>query len=183
MPQIICANLSCGQHFYSKHAPAKYCSRRCAGIASMRIPEVQQRQRERMQKYSDQELLDRLTELSRSLGRTPYQRELCPGEWTYRHRFGSYNHAVVLAGLVPNVPLPRSYLDHERLSVPHSLRFVVLERDGFRCQYCGGSSQDGYTLHVDHRLPRSKGGKTDKENLITACSLCNRGKHDKLLAR
>ena len=142
----------------------------------MRIPEVQQRQRERMRKYSDEELIRRLAEQARTLGRTPSRREVAPNEWTYRHRFGSYTNAVVIAGLVPNTAFPADYFERDRAFVPLSLRFKALQRDGFRCQYCGGTPQDGYVLHVDHRVPRSEGGKTEEYNLVTACFLCKVGK-------
>jgi HNH endonuclease len=60
--------------------------------------------------------------------------------------------------------------------IPPQLRFRVLQRDGFRCQYCGRSPRDGATLHLDHVVPASVGGETSEENLITACETCNLGK-------
>lgn len=64
------------------------------------------------------------------------------------------------------------------------LRFEVMQRDGFRCQYCGRNPQTDPTveLQVDHKHPQSKGGQTSKENLITACRECNVGKSDTLLS-
>ena len=61
-----------------------------------------------------------------------------------------------------------------------SLRYDVLKRDGFKCQICGASAQDGATLHVDHIIPVSKGGKTEMSNLQTLCDRCNLGKSNKL---
>lgn len=59
----------------------------------------------------------------------------------------------------------------------YKLRYSVLSRDGFRCQYCGRSPQgDGVKLVVDHIIPVSKGGTNEENNLITACTDCNRGK-------
>jgi 5-methylcytosine-specific restriction endonuclease McrA len=53
-------------------------------------------------------------------------------------------------------------------------RFLILDRDGFRCAYCGRSSySDNVELHVDHVLPRCKDGDDVAGNLITACSNCN----------
>lgn len=53
-------------------------------------------------------------------------------------------------------------------------RWVVLNRDGFRCAYCGATAyEDGAKLHVDHVVPRSKGGRDTVANLITACARCN----------
>jgi uncharacterized protein (DUF2249 family) len=51
-----------------------------------------------------------------------------------------------------------------------------MQRDCFRCQYCGRSSHDGATLHVDHVTPKIDGGSDDDGNLLTACSDCNLGK-------
>jgi hypothetical protein len=58
------------------------------------------------------------------------------------------------------------------------LRFQVLTRDNFTCQYCGASPRKNSTtiLHVDHIVPLSKGGTTTIDNLITSCELCNLGK-------
>ena len=60
----------------------------------------------------------------------------------------------------------------------YKLRFAVLYRDEFRCQYCGATPQDGVKLHVDHIVPKSKGGIKDITNLITTCEACNLGKSD-----
>ncbi len=54
-------------------------------------------------------------------------------------------------------------------SNPNFTRFNVFLRDRFTCLYCG-SKKD---LTFDHLLPRSKGGKTNWENVVTACSACN----------
>ena len=51
-------------------------------------------------------------------------------------------------------------------------RMNVFSRDQFTCQYCG--SQPGTpNLTYDHVLPRSKGGKTQWENIVTCCVPCN----------
>lgn len=57
-------------------------------------------------------------------------------------------------------------------------RFEVLQRDGFRCRYCGNGPED-VRLHVDHVHPKSKGGSDELDNLVTACSDCNVGKLDR----
>jgi len=55
------------------------------------------------------------------------------------------------------------------------LRILILERDNYTCQYCG--TQAPYVkLHVDHIIPRARGGSDATSNLITACQLCNIGK-------
>lgn len=55
-------------------------------------------------------------------------------------------------------------------------RFEILRRDRFRCQYCGAHGPD-VKLHVDHVVPVVEGGANNIDNLRTACSLCNLGKH------
>lgn len=51
----------------------------------------------------------------------------------------------------------------------------VLIRDAGCCQYCAAtpSIRD---LTLDHVVPRSRGGRSTWENLVTACGPCNRRK-------
>jgi len=53
------------------------------------------------------------------------------------------------------------------------IRQSVFERDDFTCRYCGAR---GGKLECDHVLPRSRGGRDDPDNLVTACKPCNRRK-------
>jgi len=48
----------------------------------------------------------------------------------------------------------------------------VLARDRFRCQYCGAGGRN-VVLTFDHVLPRSRGGRTEWENIVMACQACN----------
>ena len=59
---------------------------------------------------------------------------------------------------------------------PNFTRFNVFLRDKFACQYCG----DTKDLTFDHLLPKSRGGLTDWNNVVTACSSCNVKKGGKL---
>ena len=68
---------------------------------------------------------------------------------------------------LPSVIALKSYVKPQ--SNPNFTRFNVFLRDKFSCQYCGSKSE----LTFDHLLPRSKGGKTDWNNVVTACSSCN----------
>lgn len=65
--------------------------------------------------------------------------------------------------------------------VSQVVRWQVLERDKFTCQYCGRRAPDA-RLEIDHVLPRSLGGSDDTTNLAAACVDCNRGKRDSLIA-
>ena len=60
---------------------------------------------------------------------------------------------------------------------PAFTRFNVFLRDEFRCQYCFSENN----LTYDHIIPKSHGGKTIWENVITACSGCNTSKGNKTL--
>jgi 5-methylcytosine-specific restriction endonuclease McrA len=56
------------------------------------------------------------------------------------------------------------------------IRLSVFIRDLFTCQYCG---EQGGLLECDHKIPFSKGGSEDADNLVTACRRCNRKKRNK----
>ena len=68
----------------------------------------------------------------------------------------------------------------KRISLSKKIRFEVLKRDKFKCQYCG-RSVDEVKLEVDHINPVAAGGGNDIINLITSCFDCNSGKSDRLL--
>lgn len=57
-------------------------------------------------------------------------------------------------------------------------RAGVLARDRHRCQYCG-TCPGVAALTLDHVLPRSRGGKTGWENLVSCCVACNTLKADR----
>jgi 5-methylcytosine-specific restriction endonuclease McrA len=73
--------------------------------------------------------------------------------------------------LVTYVRVPRAI--QRRIS-----RRALFARDGWRCVYCGSSSG---RLTLDHVVPRSKGGESVWENVVTACAPCNLRKGDRLL--
>ena len=54
----------------------------------------------------------------------------------------------------------------------------VYLRDKYTCQYCGAHGPE-ITLTYDHVLPVSRGGKTEWDNIVTACDKCNRKKGSK----
>jgi 5-methylcytosine-specific restriction endonuclease McrA len=57
-------------------------------------------------------------------------------------------------------------------------RRALFARDGWRCQYCGA---EGGKMTLDHVLPRSRGGESIWENVVTSCAPCNLRKGDRLL--
>ena len=57
-------------------------------------------------------------------------------------------------------------------------RRALFARDGWRCAYCGTTAG---RLTLDHVLPRSRGGESVWENVVTACAPCNHKKGNRLL--
>ena len=53
----------------------------------------------------------------------------------------------------------------------------ILERDRYRCQYCGldgmSSFENSLVMSVDFVLPRARKGKKHSDNLVAACRACN----------
>jgi 5-methylcytosine-specific restriction endonuclease McrA len=62
---------------------------------------------------------------------------------------------------------------------PAFTRFNVFLRDRFTCQYCGEPGPT-HQLTFDHVVPRSRGGRTTWENVVTACGACNLHKGGRL---
>ena len=59
-------------------------------------------------------------------------------------------------------------------------RFNVFLRDKFLCQYCRTSFKVE-ERPFDHVVPKSKGGQTSWNNVVTCCRGCNTSKGNKLL--
>ena len=84
---------------------------------------------------------------------------------------------------IPTVLRLRRYVNVPRRGASWSRR-GVLQRDGYRCIYCGvqaGELRRGQQLlkqdfTVDHIIPRSKGGGNTWGNTACACPACNHRK-------
>ena len=68
------------------------------------------------------------------------------------------------------------------VSVPRTVqrkisRRALFARDGWRCVYCGTSTG---RLTLDHVIPRSRGGDSVWENVVTSCAPCNLRKGNRL---
>lgn len=61
-----------------------------------------------------------------------------------------------------------------------ALREFVVARAGGACEYCRlVEIATGITFHVEHVVPRSRGGKTRLGNLALSCSGCNLAKAER----
>jgi 5-methylcytosine-specific restriction endonuclease McrA len=113
---------------------------------------------------------------------------------TYENRFGSWRAAlaafVVSTSIEPErnavsagTENPKS-VDRGARSrhINQRLRMKVFDRDHYSCVACGRSPAKDLNveLHIDHKVPWSKGGESNLQNLQTLCSVCNIGKSNVL---
>ena len=57
--------------------------------------------------------------------------------------------------------------------ISQAVRWSVFRDDGFACKQCGETEKP---LHLDHIIPRARGGGDDRGNLQTLCETCNTSK-------
>ena len=92
------------------------------------------------------------------------------GDWALHAESFTLARPVVIR-LLSYVRIPR---DAHRRKIT---RRAVFARDRWTCQYCG---HERGNLTVDHVIPRSKGGASTWDNIVTCCAPCNRRKGDRL---
>ena len=78
---------------------------------------------------------------------------------------------------LPSVISLKRYVSANRR--PAFTRFNVFLRDRFSCMYCGDRLPT-QELTFDHVIPRSRGGRTNWQNVVTACSTCNLRKGNRM---
>jgi 5-methylcytosine-specific restriction endonuclease McrA len=88
-----------------------------------------------------------------------------------------------LASATTTFPWPHVIRLVTYIRVPRSVqrkisRRALFARDGWRCVYCGSA---GGRLTLDHVVPRSRGGDSVWENVVTSCAPCNLRKGNRLL--
>lgn len=75
-------------------------------------------------------------------------------------------------------PMPTVIRLHRYINLPYKgvmmTRQNIFKRDLHRCVYCGSPEE----LTLDHVYPKSRGGRTSWDNLVTACKRCNARKGD-----
>jgi len=71
---------------------------------------------------------------------------------------------------LPSVLALKEYIPMNRS--PAFTRFNVFLRDKWSCQYCAKTHKT-HELTFDHVIPRSRGGRTNWENIVAACQPCN----------
>jgi 5-methylcytosine-specific restriction endonuclease McrA len=84
--------------------------------------------------------------------------------------------------------MPLSLVTLSMVASPVSVQegLKILERDDYRCQYCGldgrTSFENALVMRVDFVHPRARNGKKDPSNLVACCTPCNTIKGTKVYA-
>jgi 5-methylcytosine-specific restriction endonuclease McrA len=89
-------------------------------------------------------------------------------QWVHSTRFSMPMPSVIRLVEYIHIPFERKSLSRKN----------ILLRDHNTCQYCGRvfAPQD---LTLDHIIPRSRGGDSAWDNLVTCCRSCNNRKGDR----
>ncbi|MGH9406228.1 MAG: HNH endonuclease [Terriglobia bacterium] len=100
------------------------------------------------------------------------------GVATTEEEDGDFLHSTRMTMRVPSVIRLREFR-----RIPYQTRALsrknILLRDRYTCQFCGGVLPAS-ELTLDHVIPRSRGGRTDWDNLVACCHRCNNLKGDRL---
>jgi len=118
-----------------------------------------------------------IKEIREAVGVPPNEQELFSRR--LRELYPYYNIDRIRAGVNTTYRYlgERINNDYDFDVISKKQRARVIIRDGARCQMCGKSPKDdSVKLHIDHRIPRDWGGKTEDNNLWALCSSCNEGK-------
>jgi 5-methylcytosine-specific restriction endonuclease McrA len=78
----------------------------------------------------------------------------------------------------PHVIRLVTYVNVPRTAQRKISRRALFARDDWQCAYCGVS---GVRLTLDHVVPRSRGGDSVWENVVSSCGPCNLRKGNRLV--
>lgn len=136
-----------------------------------------------------------------------FRKANCPDTWAWLNDawIVPRKNIVVLKPEGDSKPVPKAERDPDR-NIHKSIKEAVLERDGYRCRYCGlpvvsaeirkiahrlypqeipwmssipaeqHSAFQVTWLQYDHVVPHSHGGRSSEDNVVISCALCNFGK-------
>lgn len=135
----------CENQFETTYSCKKYCSKECKNIANNQMRLDAYKKKKKSKKKKEQKICKGCNKTF-STSR-PYQK-FCSREC--RRKF---------ANSIFGKPL---------------IFWEIFNRDNFTCQYCGRNpTQHGVRLTIDHIKSQMDGGKTELDNLVTACIECN----------
>jgi len=126
-------------------------------------------------------------------------------EWVHHEWTRPHLNVVVPVPHGDTQEVPKNLRDPDR-NISPQIRSDVLQRDGYRCRYCGipvihadirklahrlypnavpweaydvPKQHAGFAcfwLQFDHVIPHSHGGRSSLDNVVISCALCNFGK-------
>jgi 5-methylcytosine-specific restriction endonuclease McrA len=99
---------------------------------------------------------------------------LCLGKVEVIEEYHHEIHSVSFTIKLPSVVRLLKMVKRPKCPVRFS-RQNIYARDRYKCQYCGETCPSE-ELTYDHITPKSRGGKTEWENIVTCCVECNREK-------
>ena len=99
---------------------------------------------------------------------------LCLGKVEVIEEYDFDIHSVSFTLKLPSVVRLLKMVKRHKSPIKFS-RQNIYARDRHRCQYCGNRHATE-ELTYDHVFPKSRGGKTEWENIVTCCIDCNRVK-------
>ncbi len=120
--------LKCGKQFKKSTMNKKYCSRECSVAA---------------RKSSDKELIEIIKQMAKELQRIPTRREMKKSS-ACQKIFGSWNNAIIAAGLTPN----RSHSDRMYK------RIITKAKDGHSCDSASEAIIDNWLFK--NKIPHRK---------------------------
>lgn len=198
-------NATITRELFNEHSKYGYAAVRSTfGSWSNALQEADLKQTKHSKRYTDEECFENLLEVWTYYGRQPKHQEMKQeaskvGAKAYISRWGSWTKAlyafvervnsdssdsVISTAPVAEIEKPdlKNISSEDKCDIRLGLRYDVLKRDSCKCVICGQSPATNHntTLHIDHIVPFSKGGKTNIENLRTLCKDCHLGKSDKI---
>lgn len=84
---------------------------------------------------------------------------------------GGFVHTPAFKVAIPEVIVLTAFGQVPKVAVTFSRRNIY-EHYGYRCCYCGVQLPPK-ELNLEHIIPRSRGGRTDWDNVVTSCIPCN----------
>src|SRR6202521_5467932 len=98
----------------------------------------------------------------------------------HNNRGSAHSHSTLPKGFpIGRLLMPLDITTFTLVDKPTTLKesLAILERDDYRCQYCGldgrASFENALVMRVDFVVPRAKKGKKDPRNLVACCRPCN----------
>jgi hypothetical protein len=112
--------------------------------------------------------------------------EFNPENYPIKHPKGDLEKQCLIFGhLCPVFFVSEPFTETNELrrigrNIPRHIMMRVVRRDNNQCQICGKVLKDD-DIEFDHKIPVSKGGSSEENNIRVVCLSCNRKKSNRLM--